>query len=55
MSDSLTPLRDRAKTSRAAAVKLFCLECVGGVRQDVRNCTSIDCALYPHRPYREKP
>ncbi len=45
------PLRIRAKTSRAAAVKLFCLDCVGGQRMEVRNCTSHDCALYPHRPY----
>lgn len=47
-----SPLRIRAKTSRAAAVKLFCLECVGGIRAEVRDCTSKDCALYPHRPYR---
>jgi hypothetical protein len=44
-------LRERAKTSRAAAVKLFCFECVGGVRADVRDCTSQSCPLYPHRPY----
>lgn len=48
-SDS--PLRIRAKTSRAAAVKLFCLDCVGGTRAEVRDCTAKDCALYPHRPY----
>ncbi len=48
-------LRARAKTSRAAAVKLFCLECVGGVRADVRDCTACDCALYPWRPYRLTP
>lgn len=45
-------LRSRAKTSRAAAVKLFCIECMGGVRADVRSCTATTCALYPHRPYR---
>lgn len=44
-------LRTRAKTSRAAAVKLFCIECVGGVRADVRDCTATTCALYAHRPY----
>jgi len=47
-------LRARAKTSRVAAVHLFCLECVGGVRKDVRDCTATDCALYPWRPYRTK-
>ena len=48
------PIKIRAKTSRAAAVKLFCLECVGRVRKDVTNCTALDCALYPHRPYQTK-
>mgnify|MGYP001616498666 CR=1 FL=1 len=47
-------LRERAKTSRASAIKLFCLNCVGGVRADVRDCTSKGCALYPFRPYRGK-
>lgn len=44
-------LRARAKVSRASAIKLFCVECVGGVRADVRSCTSTSCALYPWRPY----
>lgn len=47
-------LRERAKTRRASAIKLFCLECVGHVHQDVRDCTATGCALYPHRPYRVK-
>lgn len=55
MSDRLANLRVRAKTSRASAIKLFCLECVGGCRKDVRECTAADCALYPFRPYREAP
>lgn len=40
-----------AARSRAAAVKLFCLECVGFVRRDVANCTASACALYRWRPY----
>jgi hypothetical protein len=40
-----------AVRSRAAAVKLFCLECVGYVRKDVRNCTATKCPLYRWRPY----
>lgn len=51
-------LIERAKTSRAAAVKLFCIRCVGmgdgGCRADIRDCTAKDCALYPHRPYQAK-
>jgi hypothetical protein len=37
---------ERAKTSKAAAVKLFCLECVGYVRADVTNCTATKCPLF---------
>jgi len=40
-----------ATRSRAAAVKLFCLECVGYVRRDVTNCTAPLCPLYRWRPY----
>lgn len=59
-----TPFRDelRAKYPRAAesaargscraAVKLQCLECVGGTRQDVRDCSDRGCPLYVVRPYR---
>ena len=34
------PLRTRALTSRAAAVKQFCIDCMGGSRADVRDCTA---------------
>jgi len=44
-------IAEEAETSRAAAVKLFCLECVGYVRTDVTGCTATRCPLYPHRPY----
>lgn len=37
--------------SRSLAMKFFCLECVGFVRQEVRLCTSPTCSLYPYRPY----
>jgi hypothetical protein len=40
-----------AKRSRAAAVKLFCLECVGYTRRDVTDCTAYHCPLYRFRPY----
>jgi len=37
--------------SRSLAMKVFCLECVSFVRQEVRLCTSPTCPLYPYRPY----
>jgi hypothetical protein len=43
-------LREKAKKgSRAAAIRLFCLECMGGSTSEVLRCTSPDCALYPYR------
>lgn len=41
----------QARRSRAAAVKLFCLECVGFARADVANCTARRCPLFAWRPY----
>jgi hypothetical protein len=35
-----------------AAIKLFCLECVGGEKAKVASCTDHGCPLYPVRPYR---
>ena len=37
---------------RTAAVKAFCLECMGWQRTEVRNCTSVACPLYLYRPYK---
>lgn len=39
-----------AAGSRASAIKLMCLECVGGVRADIYSCTDCGCPLYPFRP-----
>lgn len=49
----LLPLfRKAAKgKSRAAAIKAFCLSCVGFIKTDVRNCTAPTCALFSVRPY----
>lgn len=44
-----------AVRSRAAAVKLFCLECVGYVRKDVTACTASACPLFRWRPYQAGP
>ena len=37
--------------SKSAAVKAFCLECMGWQREEVRKCNSIACPLYPYRSY----
>ncbi len=43
--------RAAAGNSRAAAIKAFCVECVGFKRADVTDCTATQCPLYPYRPY----
>lgn len=39
--------------SRKAAMKSFCLECVGWFRNEVAHCTDTGCPLYPYRPYKK--
>ena len=41
------------RTSPLQAIKNFCNECVGGIRQDITNCTSYKCPLYIYRPYQK--
>lgn len=36
--------------SRAAAIKAFCLSCVGFKRADVTSCSALGCPLHPYRP-----
>jgi len=36
--------------SRAAAIKLFCFECHGGVLSEARQCEETDCFLWPYSP-----
>jgi len=46
------PLVNRiAKGSRAAADKLFCIECMGYQTGEVKKCTSLGCPHYLLRPY----
>lgn len=35
--------------SRQAAIRAFCLMCVGWVAPEVRRCTAPNCPLYPYR------
>ena len=44
---------ERAYTTnrKSLAIKAFCLRCVGYLRNEVRDCTSLGCPLWTHRPY----
>jgi len=43
-----------ADGSKAAAVKLNCLQCVGFERAEVTKCTSVQCPMWAFRPYQGK-
>jgi len=36
-------------SSRKAAMKSFCAECVGYVYSEIEQCTDVGCPLYPYR------
>lgn len=40
----------RKETSRKAAMRLMCLECVGGVSAEVAACTDSGCPMHAFRP-----
>jgi hypothetical protein len=53
--DKFRPLaRKAAKGSRAAAVKLKCLDCSGYQKIEIKLCTVPGCPLWMFRPYRGK-
>ena len=39
--------------SMSAAIKLKCIDCCCGDREEVRHCTSYGCPLYQFRPYQK--
>ena len=49
----MTYVRAMGGKSLKAAVKAFCMECVGWQREEVRLCTALACPLYPYRPFRQ--
>jgi len=44
-----TGLYDKCKKSRKAAIRSFCVECVGYVSFEVIKCTDKGCPLYSWR------
>lgn len=43
------PMYNRRKRSRKAAIRAFCLECVGWSENEVKLCTDGECALFKWR------
>lgn len=37
------------ESSRSSAIRLFCLECMGGSLADVKDCQTQACFLWPYR------
>ena len=42
------------RASPRAAIKAFCLECVGWQRAEVTRCTAPACPLWSYRPFRKE-
>lgn len=49
-----TYLRAIGGRSPRAAIKAFCLECVGWQRAEVVRCTAPACPLWSYRPFRKE-
>jgi hypothetical protein len=47
-----TYVRAMSGRSKAAAIKAFCMECVGWSRREVALCTAPACPLHPYRPFK---
>ena len=45
----------KAASSRLVALRLFCVECMGGSRTEAKACQKRDCFLWPHRGASWKP
>lgn len=45
----------RGRAAAKAAIKRYCLECVGGSVNEVRLCPAASCALWAARPYQLAP
>jgi predicted nucleic acid-binding Zn ribbon protein len=43
--------KERKRVSPQQAIRNFCNNCVGGIREDITNCTAKQCSLYMYRPY----
>jgi len=48
----MTYIKALKGSSREAAVKSFCMECVCWLRAEVAQCTDPGCPLYPYRPFK---
>ncbi len=59
---AIIPESDRAGYLRAAsgkasprqAIKAFCLDCVAWDREQVRDCTGVDCPQFLYRPFQRR-
>jgi len=41
--------KSHLRGSRGASIRLFCLECCGGIQSEVRACTDLKCTLWRYR------
>jgi len=46
--------KEQKRISPQDAIRKFCNDCVGGIREDITNCTAKQCSLYIYRPYQNE-
>jgi len=39
----------RGGGSKGTVIRKYCMECVGDSYDEIKNCTDLDCPLYPYR------
>jgi len=49
LRDKFPGLATKSRTSPLAAIRLHCLECCGGSRKEVEECTAPECVLFGFR------
>ena len=42
-------MSDLKKLTPIGAIKIYCIECKGGDKTEVKKCEHLDCILYPYR------
>ena len=40
---------DRMDITRSEAIKIFCQDCMGWQKHYVKDCTDLECALWPYK------
>lgn len=54
MREKLPASVAKYRSSRLVAIRLFCVECMGGSTRDAATCADRSCWIWPHGPAARK-